>query len=157
MYSITGPGRQALADWLTAGSTPPVFESEHILKVFYAEHGSTADVLATLDRLRAWVHELTLHNIEVGSGYLEGSGPYPERLATLVLTGRFLDDYLEMIDRWAAWAGEVADAWPPEPGEAAPDLAGLQATLRQATARAQRWGTGQQAGAGTDESSAPAP
>jgi PadR family transcriptional regulator, regulatory protein AphA len=157
VYSITGPGRQALAEWLTAESTPPVFESEHILKVFYAEHGSTADVLATLSRLRAWAHELTLHNVAVGSGYLEGRGPHPERLATLVLTGRFLDDYLEMIDRWAAWASDVATTWPPEPGDAVPDLAGLEATLGQATARAQRWGTGQQAGAGADESTAPTP
>ena len=96
--------------------------------MFYAENGSTADVLATLDQLRAWVHELTVHNMEVGSE-LSGraAGPYPERLATLVLTGRFLDDYLEMIDRWAAWAAEIVAAWPPEPGEAAPDLAGWQA------------------------------
>ena len=157
VYSITESGRQALAEWLTAESTPPVFESEHILKVFYAEHGSTADVLTTLDQLRAWAHELTVHNVDVGSGYLEGRGPHPERLATLVLTGRFLDDYLEMIDRWAAWAGEVAATWPPDPRDAVPDLTALEATLAQATARAQRWGTGRQAGAGQDESSVPAP
>ena len=52
MYSITPTGRRALAAWLATESTEPVFESEHILKVFYAESGSTDDVLATLRHLR---------------------------------------------------------------------------------------------------------
>ena len=51
--------------------------------------------------------------------YLQGAGPYPERLATLVLTGRFLDDYLEMIDRWATWATEIGRR-PGRPSRARP-------------------------------------
>ena len=71
-------------------------------------------------QLRDWVHELTLRNVEVGSSYLSGAGAYPQRSEVLVLTGRFLDDYLEMIDRWAAWAGEVVSelAGRSEPGRA---------------------------------------
>lgn len=139
VYSITPGGRRALAAWLAAESAEPVFESEHILKVFYAEQGTSADLLATLTRLRAWAQELTARNVEIGESYLAGSGPYPERLATLALTGRFLDDYLEMIDRWAAWATERVRTWPPQPGQAAPDLAALADTVRQARERADRW------------------
>ena len=139
LYSITPTGRQALAAWLSTDSAEPVFESEHILKVFYADNGSTEDLLATLQQLRGWANQLTVRNIEVGASYLEGSGPYPERLATLVLTGRFLDDYLETIDRWAAWATDVIDSWPAGPRDAVPDLVALAATVQQATARAARW------------------
>ena len=139
VYSITPEGRRALAAWLAADSAEPVFESEHILKVFYAEHGTTADLLATLTQLRSWGQELTSRNVEVGESYLAGSGQYPERLATLALTGRFLDDYLEMLDRWATWASGVVRTWPPQPGQAQPDLAGLADTVRQARERAERW------------------
>jgi len=157
MYSITPPGRQALGTWLSANSADPVFESEHILKIFYAENGSTADLLATLDHLREWVNGLTLRNVQVGASYVEGNGAYPERMAVLALTGRFLDDYLEMIDRWAGWAAEVVAEWPPDPRDAVPDIAALQATVRQAKARAARWNSLQRTDAGADGVSAPAP
>jgi PadR family transcriptional regulator AphA len=139
VYSITPAGRQALAAWLTADSAEPVFESEHVLKVFYAENGSTDDLLCTLRRLRGWVHEQTLHNVEVGSSYLRGEGPYPQRLPVLALTSRLLDDQLEMLDRWAAWAGELASTWPSDPGKAVPELSALEGTVDQANARARRW------------------
>ena len=139
VYAITSQGRQALAGWLSRDSAAPVFESEHLLKVFYAEHGSTEDVQRTLHGLRAWAHELTRQNLDVSASYLQGTGPYPERLATLVLTGRFLDDYLELLDRWASWASETVATWPAQPTEAEPDLAALAATDRQARARAERW------------------
>jgi len=139
VYAITPRGRRALGAWLGADSAEPVFESEHILKAFYAENGLTADLLATLDHLRGWVHGLTLRNVEVGGIYVDGDGQYLERLAVLGLTGRFLDDYLEMIDRWAMWAEGVVAEWPPDPRDAVPDIAGLRATVRQAKARAARW------------------
>ena len=157
VYSITPGGRQALAAWLSADSAEPVFESEHVLKVFYAENGATADVLATLEHLRGWVHELTLRNVHVGESYVEGIGPYPERLPVLVLTGRFLDDYLEMIDRWSNWAAEIVADWPDEPRNAKPDIAALAATVRQAKARAARWRPPDANDAGTDAGSMPAP
>jgi len=139
VYTITPGGRQALAEWLATDSAPPVFESEHLLKVFYAESGSSENVLATLANLRAWIHERTLHNVRVASSYLEGSGPYPERFGILVLTGRFLDDQLEMMDRWASWATEIVRSWPAEPRQAPPDLAAMAVTARQATERAERY------------------
>ena len=138
VYAITPLGRRALAAWLAADSAVPVFESEHVLKVFYAEAGSTDDLLATLRGLRGWVHELTTRSLEVGQTYLSGSGSFPERLPTLVLTGRFLDDYLEMIDRWAVWATEVVGRWPDDPGAATADLDALRATVAQCSARAER-------------------
>jgi PadR family transcriptional regulator AphA len=138
VYVITPAGRRALLSWLGRQSAPPEFESEHLLKVFYAENGTTADLRATLSDLRDWVAEQSEPNVAVGSSYLAGAGAHPERLATLVLTGRFLDDYLEMIDGWAAWAeGMVAD-WPAEPAAATPDLTALESTVEQARRRIER-------------------
>ncbi len=139
VYTITDAGRQALAAWLAAPSADPVFESEHVLKVFFAENGSTDDLRATLAGLRKWAHEKTVHNQEVGGSYLTGEGPYPQRLPMLVLTGRFLDDYLEMVDRWASWADEIASTWPDRPAEATPDREALAETVRHAAERAQRF------------------
>ncbi len=139
VYTITPQGRAALAGWLSAESAAPVFESEHVLKVFYAEHGSTADLRATLAQLRSWVHEQTLLNVEVGSTYLSGAGPFPDRLPILVLTGRFLDDYLDLLDRWSGWAGRATADWPDRPADARPDLDALAQTVRQAQARADRF------------------
>jgi PadR family transcriptional regulator AphA len=138
VYKITPAGRAALAEWLAQESTPPTFESEHLLKVFYAENGTTDDLRASLAGLRGWVAEQSVPNVDIGSRYLAGTGAYPERLATLVLTGRFLDDYLEMLDRWAAWAEEVIATWPDDPAAAEPDLAALRATVEQARRRVER-------------------
>jgi PadR family transcriptional regulator, regulatory protein AphA len=138
VYTITAAGRRALAEWLAAPSSEPLFESEHVLKTFFADSGTTDDLRATIAGLRSFVHEKSAHNEEVGSSYLEGEGPYPERLAVLVLTGRFLDDYLEMLDRWAAWADELVADWPDRPADAAPDLDALAETVRHAADRAAR-------------------
>ena len=135
VYTITEAGRKALAEWLGTPSSEPVLESEHVMKVFFAENGTTDDLRATLAGLREWTREKSRQNVEVGSSYLEGEGPYPERLPQLVLTGRFLDDYLDMLDRWAGWADEVVADWPSKPGDAKPDLDALAETVRHATKR----------------------
>jgi DNA-binding PadR family transcriptional regulator len=138
VYAITPPGRRALAGWLGQESAPPSFESEHLLKVFYADNGSTGDLRGTLAELRSWVQEQSAANVAVGSRYVAGAGAFPERLPTLVLTSRFLDDYLELLDRWAAWAEDTIADWPEDPAAAAPDLEALAGTVEQARARMER-------------------
>jgi hypothetical protein len=47
----------ALAAWLAAAPAPGpanVMESEHLLKLFYADHGTRDDLLAALTELRRW-------------------------------------------------------------------------------------------------------
>lgn len=138
VYSITAAGRSALAAWLAEPSAEPVLESEHVLKVFFADGGTTADLRATLQGLRRWVRERSADNAQVGSSYLAGTGPYPERLPVLVLTSRFLDDYLEMTERWAGWADGIAATWPDHPAEAPVDREALAETVRHAAQRVER-------------------
>jgi DNA-binding PadR family transcriptional regulator len=122
-YSITAKGRRTLATWVaTPPSTGPVVECEAVVKVFFAEHGSRDDVLATLDSLRAWSARRRTEDVErrISTEYLEGAGPYPERLPWLILAGRFIEDFAEMIERWTDWAEETVAAWPDDVTKAEP-------------------------------------
>lgn len=139
VYRITPKGRRALAAWVGASGEGPVLEFEQLMKVFFADSGTTEDVRRALDDARAWAHERTLVNIEVGRSYLEGSSPFPERGAVNMLVGRFLDDFLETVDRWAEWATEAIETWPEHPRDAEADEAALAATVQQAVDRGARW------------------
>ena len=139
VYSITGKGRRALAGWVAEPGEGAVLEFEQLMKVFFATGGTTEDLRRTLHDMRARVEVQTATNIEVAQSYLAGEGPFPERAAVNQLVGRFLDDFLEMIDRWADWAETVIETWPDDPGEAEQDPAVLKKSLQQAVARSKRW------------------
>ena len=138
-YAITPKGRRALARWLAEPGEGPVLECEQLLKVFFADSGSTTELIHRLRELRAWVQQGTAVNIDVGRAYLEGRGDFPERSAVNQLVGRFIDDFLEMTDRWAEWAEELASTWPDDPRLAEPDAASLEETVTRSQARAARW------------------
>src|SRR5262245_31961548 len=52
VYTITPKGRRALAQWLPTPGDGPVLEFEQLIKVFFAEHATKADLLATLADVR---------------------------------------------------------------------------------------------------------
>ena len=126
VYSITPAGREALARWVPTPGAGPSLEFEQLIKVFFAEHGTKDDLLATL---RA-VHEATDAQAAMGAticrAYLDGQGPFPERLPWIILCGQFLQDFLDMVRSWSAWAAETVEAWPEDVREAPPDLAALE-------------------------------
>jgi len=126
-YSITAEGRRALADWVPTDGAGPVVEFEQLVKVFFAEQATRADLLATLAGVRTWVEERAAAVPGIPQEYLEGRGAYPERLPWLVLVGKFLDDMEQAVDRWAAWATEVVTAWPDDLRLAEPDREALEA------------------------------
>lgn len=148
VYAITPAGRRALARWVATPGEGPVLEFEQLLKVFLSDAGTTEDVRRHLADVRAWAHELSVVNVEVGEAYLAGTGPYQERAAVNQLVGRFLDDLLETVDSWAVWAGEVVADWPDRPALAVQDEAELVRTVRQTKARVARYvRTGRSGGA----------
>jgi DNA-binding PadR family transcriptional regulator len=139
IYTITPQGRRALAAWVAAPGQGPVLEFEQLMKVFFAENGTTDDLRRTLRDARAWAHERTLVNIDVGRSYLEGRSPFPERAAVNMLVGRFLDDFLDTVDRWAEWATDSVAGWPDRPGDAEADPNEMAESVRRAVDRAARW------------------
>ena len=126
VYTITPKGRRALAKWVPKPGAGPVLEFEALVKVFFAEHGSKADLLATIERVRDEVAERAAQGVEISRGYLDGEGPFPERLPWIFLAGTFLDEYVEALERWADWAAGVVAEWPDDVRAAEPPWEALE-------------------------------
>lgn len=126
VYTITPEGRKALAEWMQAPAAGPVVEFEQLVKIFFAEHGTKADLRATIESARAWTQERVASTVHLPREYLEGKGPFPERLPWLILCGQFLTEFELAVGRWADWAAEVVDAWPDDIREAEPDWGALE-------------------------------
>jgi PadR family transcriptional regulator, regulatory protein AphA len=126
VYTITDDGRRELGRWLSRPGEGPVLESEQLLKVFFAEHGTKQDLLATLADVRAWGEQRAAEDAAIARGYLAGQGPFQARAAQLALVGRYSADLAEMNRRWAEWATAVVEQWPEELPAAAPDTGALR-------------------------------
>jgi PadR family transcriptional regulator, regulatory protein AphA len=131
VYSITDDGRRLVGHWLAEPGAAPSIEFEALLKVFFAEHGRRADVVANIDAIRAWAGRQNAENVAFARLYTEQGGPFPERAAAITLTGKFLTDLADMVERWAAWASEVVEGWPDDPAEAEADWETLRAIARR--------------------------
>jgi PadR family transcriptional regulator, regulatory protein AphA len=112
VYTITPAGREALAAWLTEPGAGPLLECEALVKIAYADQGTRDGLLANLDAL---IDDTTakLHFGEmIATSYLEGRGPFQERLALSGLMWRFLWEYHTTVLQWARWARDQVQAWP---------------------------------------------
>jgi PadR family transcriptional regulator AphA len=138
VYAITAKGRRALRDWLAEPGDGPALESEQLLKVFFAGNGTKTDVLATLAATREWARARCQESLAIGGQYAEGHGPFPERLAELQLTSRFLTDFYLLVSDWATWATEIVASWPEDPRQASHDPAVIAETVRRAATGSER-------------------
>lgn len=129
VYTITAKGRRAMAAWVPTPGEGPVLEFEQLIKVFFAEHGTKADLLATIASVQRWSDERFSASAGIAEGYLDGQGPFPERLPWLLLCGQFLDEFLLAVERWADWATALVESWPDDITAAEPDRATLEAMV----------------------------
>ena len=127
LYTITPEGQEALAEWVPGPAGGPQLEWEALLKVFFAEHGSKADLQATIEDTRTWTEERLAATLAIPRGYLQGQGPFPERLPWLLLSGQFLKEFTLAVGRWAEWAADVVEDWPDDIRQAEPDWPTLEA------------------------------
>ena len=112
VYAITPAGRRALAAWLAEPGAGPMLECEALVKIAYADQGTRDGLLANLAAL---IDDATakLHFGEmIAASYLEGRGPFQERLPVSGLMWRFLWEYHVTVLRWARWARDQVQAWP---------------------------------------------
>lgn len=112
VYAITPAGRQALAAWLAEPGAGPVLECEALVKIAYADQG-TRDGL--LDNLTALIEDTSAKlsfGQMIAASYLEGRGPFQERLPLSGLMWRFLWEYHVTVLQWARWARDQVQAWP---------------------------------------------
>jgi PadR family transcriptional regulator, regulatory protein AphA len=131
VYSITPEGRQVLRSWLGEPAAPPVLEWEQLAKLFFAEHSTKQDMLATLADIRAWAMDERAFHIEVGTQVLTSGSAFPDRDAKNVLFGRFFSDFSNVIDDWAEWATDVVESWPEDMREAAVDTDAIRALINR--------------------------
>lgn len=112
VYDITPAGRQALAAWLAEPGTGMVLECEALVKIAYADQGTREGLLANLTAL---IDDTTakLHFGDmIARQYLDGLGPFQERLPLSGLMWRFLWEFQLTVLRWARWAYAEVEAWP---------------------------------------------
>jgi PadR family transcriptional regulator AphA len=100
--------------------------------VFFADSGTTADVLATLTAAQDWARARCQESLAIGEQYAQGSGPFPERAAVLQLTSRFLTDFYLLVGQWARWAATIVQTWPDDPRQAGHDPEVIAETVRRA-------------------------
>lgn len=131
VYAITPEGRRALAAWLARPGAAPVLQFEQLVKVFLAEFGTRRDLLAGLAGLGEWREQRAAVGAAICREYLDGRGPFPERLPWLILAGGFLARFDHMVGEWAAWATATVESWPDDLAAAEPDWAALEAMAGQ--------------------------
>jgi DNA-binding PadR family transcriptional regulator len=119
-YTITAAGRRALKKWVPTPGAGPVLEFEQLIKVFFAEQATRADLLRTLQGIRQENEDRAVSTSGPSAEYLERRGAYPERLAWLVVCGRFLEEFTDLVDRWSEWAITEVEAWPDDLTQAEP-------------------------------------
>lgn len=104
VYRITPAGRQALTEWLAEPGSGLVLECEALVKIAYADQGTRDGLLANLTALIDDTTAKLRFGEMIASSYLEGRGPFQERLPISGLMWRFLWEYHVTVLRWAQWA-----------------------------------------------------
>jgi DNA-binding PadR family transcriptional regulator len=131
-YTITAAGRRALKQWVPSAGAGPAVEFEQLIKVFFAEHGTKDDLLRTLRGIHDENEDRAVATSGPSSEYLESRGGYPERLPWLVVCGRFLEEFADLVDRWSEWAIAEVERWPDDITAAEPAWEVLQAMAARA-------------------------
>ena len=111
VYSITEAGRVALVAWLASPSSRQRYESEALLKVFFAENGTAEDMLATIRSLRADAVVQVGHWQRIADRYEAGESQYPDRFGLSALVARLLGEQQTATVRWAEWAEALVSRW----------------------------------------------
>ena len=112
VYTITDHGHSALRVWLATPPGPPRFEMETMLRLVYADQGTTQDLLAAVQATRAWAAARWSDGQQQVRGYLADGGPFPDRLHIIALFARFYADLFELIIGWADLAEAEIQDWP---------------------------------------------
>jgi PadR family transcriptional regulator, regulatory protein AphA len=89
-----------------------VLECEALVKVAYADLGRRPGLLANLSALIDDTTAKLRFGDMIARQYLDGLGPFQERLPISGLMWRFLWEIHLTVLRWARWAYAEVEAWP---------------------------------------------
>jgi DNA-binding PadR family transcriptional regulator len=115
VYEVTPAGREELQRWLDADAAPRATEFEGLLKVFFADAGSRAQLLTTLDRIRIEAEERLARLAEM----VAAPPHFAERAHLSALCLPLQLEQERAVLRWARWAHEQVEQWPSsdDPGD----------------------------------------
>jgi PadR family transcriptional regulator, regulatory protein AphA len=130
VYTITDQGRAALEAWLVRPAGPTFLESEALLKVLFGNLASRDTLLEHLQRFQAEAEATEEPWREIAREYIEGRGPFPERVHVNALFWVLLDRWARLRADWARWAIAEVRSWPDQHGPA--DRSQVQELLRAA-------------------------
>jgi DNA-binding PadR family transcriptional regulator len=112
VYEITHEGRKALEEWTRSRTQPPRMETEALLRLLFADHGSTADLCRALDELETDIGEHHRAIVDLMASYLDGGHPFPDRTHLSVLFATFQIEMFKTIERWIEFSRAEIDQWP---------------------------------------------
>jgi DNA-binding PadR family transcriptional regulator len=134
-YTITPAGRDAVRDWLRGPAAPPLLEAEVLLRAFFAELGTTTDLVATLEAAAAQARAVQRDLATFARQRLEDDAPFAERTPVVVLSMKFVVDFHRLIEDWAVWAAGEVEHWEHPDGR---DWSGVQAILEDLASYTER-------------------
>ena len=111
VYSITPAGRDALQEWLATPSAGQRLESESHLRLLFANYGTKADLLATIERVETDANEVIEHYAALSREYARGEGLFPERIHVNALLATLSIEQARAAARWAGWARAEVGRW----------------------------------------------
>lgn len=133
-YTITRQGREALRDWLSTKPQAPRFEIEGILRLFYGDQGTVADLAASMDNAGRTAREMLDEMVDIVDEYLAEGGPlsmlekdiggpgqerlefngrrqYPERLHVIAMTIDITTRLLMELDTFFTATTQETSTW----------------------------------------------
>lgn len=112
VYTITDAGRQALEAWTKTRAQPPRIEIEALLRLLFADNGTSEDVMTALDDFESDIRDHHDAIVELMASYLDGGHPFPERTHLSVLFATFQIEMFKTFERWIDFAREEIEQWP---------------------------------------------
>jgi LmbE family N-acetylglucosaminyl deacetylase/DNA-binding PadR family transcriptional regulator len=111
VYAITRKGRAELRRWLAEEGKQPTFESEELLRVFFADSGAGADLAATIERIRSRAVASMTELAEIGATPDGVDQVITDRARVNALSFAMVFGVHRSIADWGAWAGDTLAAW----------------------------------------------
>ena len=140
VYEITDAGRAALTTWLDEPPAARVIEFEAMLKIFFADAGSIAQLVSTIKAVETSSRD-RLSELAAMIDTITGHPEFPDRLHISALTLRLQFAQEAAALNWSRWALGEIESWQSttDPGRWDPRtaLAALTADIHQ-TLRSER-------------------
>lgn len=116
-YAITEAGRQALADWLAATGEPPKLEIEPMLRLLFADQGTTADLEGTLHQFRSWARDQRSSGLPVVADIIDPGSELSGRAHLQSLFARYFAELYDLTERFCDEAEAELSTWTSTEGQ----------------------------------------